>query len=747
MRTSSPMKPKPLRLAKYSLAWVTALISGTMTLHSFAEDWGAYSIVPVSAPATVLEAAASGSVEGTVVSIGKPAGAGNQKWLITPKDDHFFSIKSASSGLALSAAKVGTKNGTQVTLGVDKGEPWQLWSLVKHENGSYSLIPKHAPDLGMDDFGGKQEPGAHIDLWTYKAGDPHLQWFIKPLAGSGAKESIADAEPKPYESPAIKPEDIKKGEIKQFVFDKSAIFPGTTRQVTVFIPAQYDGSKPACVYLKMDGDNPQQRALIETMIATGEMPVTVGVFVKPGDVLPPMKGTAGRRNRDFEYDGVNDNNVRFFVDELLPFVAKEYNLKLSTDGNDRCISGGSSSAIAAFTAAWNRSDAFTRVYGASGSFVAFRGGHEFPTMVRKFEAKPIRSFLTTGTRDMENCAGDWFLLDQEMDKALKFSGYDYVFRIINGGHVAGYMDNFREAMAYLWKGWPERVKAGPSAPRAQDVLVPDEGWQLLAQGFKSTRGPTSNANGEVFFADTTNNKIHRIDLEGKISDFVTDSGNAHGLSIGADGKLYTVSEKSGKIMSYDETGKGTPVLEGLTGQSVLAAPQGGLYVTSNEGKGATVGSVWFVKDGKKTQVDKGLKFATGVAMRPDQWLLAVADGHSKWAYSYQINPDGALTNKERFFWLHVADWDDDAGAESVCYALEGQIFIATRSGVQICADDGPVQVILPMPDRSRVIGVCLGGRDKDTLFAFCGDKIWKRKVKTHAMGAFSPWTKVIPTKL
>ena len=61
---------------------------------------------------------------------------------------------------------------------------------------------------------------------------------------------------------------------------------------------------------------------------------------------------------------------------------------------------------------------------------------------------------------MENCAGDWFLLDQEMDKALRFSGYDYLFRIINGGHVAGYYENYREAMSYLWKDWPSPVKAG-----------------------------------------------------------------------------------------------------------------------------------------------------------------------------------------------------------------------------------------------------------------------------------------------
>src|SRR5208283_4600314 len=128
-------------------------------------------------------------------------------------------------------------------------------------------------------------------------------------------------------------------------------------------------------------------------------------------------------------------------------------------------------------------------------------------------------------------------------------------------------------------------------------------------------------------------------------------------------------------------------------------------------------TIWLVRDGKKTKVDSGLKRATGLACRPDQGFLSVADGGSKWVYSYQINSDGMLINKERFFSLHVPDWEDDAGAESVCFAKEGQMFVATRWGIQVCADDGPTQVILPMPNRSRVIGVCLGGRDLDTLFA------------------------------
>ena len=744
MKTQSPANNR------WKIHRIALLLTAAVTGQSLAEDWGAYAITPASAPALVLEAVGSGTTDGTVVSLGKPAGTANQKWIITTKGDDRYSIRpSYSSTLVLAAAKGGVNNGTALVLETDTGLASQKWALRKNENATYNLIPKHAPDKGVDDNGGNQNPGAKIDLWLNAPGDSHLQWKIQPLAGTAvpAASGVPDSGAAAYVAPDIKKEEILPGVTKQFVFSNSAIFPGTVRDVTVFIPAQYDGTKPACVYVKTDGYNPREKVLLETMIATKEMPVTIGVFVRPGELPAAMKGTLGRRNRCFEYDGIGDNNVRFLVEELLPFVAKEFALKLSADGNDRCISGGSSGAIAAFTAAWHQPEAFSRVYAASGSWVAFRGGHEFPTMVRKFEAKPIRAFLTTATHDMENAAGDWFLLDQEMDKALKFSGYDYQFRIIDGRHVAGYAEHWQEAMAYLWRGWPERVKAGPSAPRAQDVLLPGEGWQLLAEGFKSTRGPSCNASGEVFFADTTNNKIHRISPDGKVSEFVADSGAAHGVSFGADGRLYTISEKSGKLMSYDTAGVGSVVMDGILGHSILARPDGGLYVTSNGEKPAESGSVWFIKDGKKTRVDSGLKFATGMASRPDQWLLSIAEGHSKWACSYQVNADGTLTNKERFFPLHVADSDDDAGPESACYALEGQLFFATRSGVQICADDGPTQVILPVPDRARVTGVCLGGREMDTLFAFCGNKIWKRKVKVHAMGAFTPWTKVNGTKL
>jgi gluconolactonase len=334
-----------------------------------------------------------------------------------------------------------------------------------------------------------------------------------------------------------------------------------------------------------------------------------------------------------------------------------------------------------------------------------------------------------------------------MDKALKFSGYDYSFRVINGGHVAGYYDNFREAMSFLWKDWPKPVQAGPSAPRVRDIILPDEPWRPVAKGRHAARGATCNARGEVFFVDETENKVYRLDLDGIIHEFLADAGQADSLTVGPKGELFAVSSRTGRVMSYDASGKGSLVVDGLRGRYILATPAGGLYISGQGDRPEDNGEVWFVKDGTKTRVGSGLKLATGLAYRPDQWLLSVADGRSKWVYSYQIGTDGALINKERFFWLHVPDWEDDAGAESICYAKEGPMLVATRWGIQVCADDGPTQVILPLPGHARAVGICFGGRDMDTLFAFCGDGIWKRKVKVHGVGAFTPRTPVHGSKL
>ncbi|MDB5301783.1 MAG: gluconolactonase, partial [Phycisphaerales bacterium] len=176
------------------------------------------------------------------------------------------------------------------------------------------------------------------------------------------------------DSPAP-PADVPKGTVSKYTFENSKIFPGTVRDYWVYVPKQYDPAKPACVWINQDGIQFNAPAVFDQLIAAKEMPVTVGIFIMHGRVKAPSDQALDRFNRSYEYDGLGDNYARFVLDELLPHVIKEQKLNLSTDGNDRGIGGSSSGAICAFNAAWERPDAFRRVFSSIGTYVGLRGAN------------------------------------------------------------------------------------------------------------------------------------------------------------------------------------------------------------------------------------------------------------------------------------------------------------------------------------------------------------------------------------
>src|SRR5439155_25493726 len=149
----------------------------------------------------------------------------------------------------------------------------------------------------------------------------------------------------------------------------------------------------------------------------------------PGVVKAILPKALDRFNRSLEYDGLGGDYAKFLIDELLPHVetlatSDGRKIKLSKDPNDRSIGGSSSGAIAAFTVAWERPDAFRRVFSSIGTYVGLRGGNEYPTLIRKVEPKPLRIFLEDGSNDLNIYGGDWWMANQEMERALKFAGYE-----------------------------------------------------------------------------------------------------------------------------------------------------------------------------------------------------------------------------------------------------------------------------------------------------------------------------------
>src|SRR4028119_938208 len=234
----------------------------------------------------------------------------------------------------------------------------------------------------------------------------------------------------PVDSASVERAGVPKGEIIKLSFAGSKIFPGTWREYWVYVPAQYRSEPPACVYVNQDGIQFKAPTVFDNLIHLKEMPVTIGVFISPG-IVRANNGTAAldRYNRSFEYDGLGDAYARFVLQEILPEVEKQKSsdgraIRLSKSGNDRAIGGSSSGAVCAFTAAWERPAEFSRVFSAIGTYVGLRGADRYPTLVRKYEPKPLRIFLQDGTNDLNIYAGDWWKANETMERALTFSGYE-----------------------------------------------------------------------------------------------------------------------------------------------------------------------------------------------------------------------------------------------------------------------------------------------------------------------------------
>jgi len=292
---------------------------------------------------------------------------------------------------------------------------------------------------------------------------PNFREFDYRLESNGMALLAGTIRIEHYEMPAEAKAQagVPEGRLEKFEWKESHVFPNTVRDVTVYIPAQYDATKPASLMVWQDGTRHadpngqpgQLRAtrVFDTLIAKGEMPVMIGVFIDPGR-KPTQKAGDKAANRGFEYDSLGDAYARFVIDEILPTVKQRYSLTWSDRPEDHATAGGSSGGICAFTVAWERPDQFRKVLSWVGSFVNLRGGHVYPAMIRKAERKPLRIYLLDGDNDLDNPFGNWPLANQNMAASLKYMGYDYRFDYGHCFHGSkGMSASLPDALRWLWR--------------------------------------------------------------------------------------------------------------------------------------------------------------------------------------------------------------------------------------------------------------------------------------------------------
>src|SRR5947199_5477573 len=142
------------------------------------------------------------------------------------------------------------------------------------------------------------------------------------------------------------------------------------------------------------------------------------------------------------------------------------------------------------------------------------------------------------------------------------------------------------------------------------VIAPGAKLEKLAGGFAFTEGPAADADGNVYFTDQPNDRIHKWGTDGKLSTFLEPCGRSNGLCFDAKGNLWACADAKNELWVIDPAGKPTVVVKDYDGKllngpnDVWVRPDQGVYFTDPFYKR----SYW--KRGPMEQAVQGVYFLT-----------------------------------------------------------------------------------------------------------------------------------------
>lgn len=193
------------------------------------------------------------------------------------------------------------------------------------------------------------------------------------------------------------------------------------------------------------------------------------------------------------------------------------------------------------------------------------------------------------------------------------------------------------------------------------VVAPGARVQKLAGDFAFTEGPVADAEGNVYFTDIPNNRIHKWSLDGELSTFRENSGGANGLAFDRDGNLVACEGGNRRLVAISMQGELTVLADKYDNKQLNSPndlwidPKGGIYFTDprygNRDNMEQDGEyVFYLTPDRKQliRVIDDLVRPNGVIGTPDGNLLYVADHAADTNYVYTINDDGTLSDRKFF---------------------------------------------------------------------------------------------------
>lgn len=265
----------------------------------------------------------------------------------------------------------------------------------------------------------------------------------------------------------------------------------------------------------------------------------------------------------------------------------------------------------------------------------------------------------------------------------------------------------------------------------------------LFTDFAFTEGPAKDAEGNVYFTDIPNARIHRISADGKLSTFREKSYHANGLMYNPATKELFACEMDGQITALSIDGQKRRVIAGEYNgnrfnacNDLVIDQHGGVYFTDPgfrapdplpQGKLAVY---YLDAQGEVTRLIDDLPNPNGVILSPDEKTLYVIPSGQADMMAYPIQSPGKLGDGKVFCTLRQPSGTENTGGDGLTLDTKGNLYITSGLGLQVFNPAGEFLGTIALPERPA--NVTFAGNNDSVLYVTARKSVYT--VETNARG-------------
>jgi len=276
-------------------------------------------------------------------------------------------------------------------------------------------------------------------------------------------------------------------------------------------------------------------------------------------------------------------------------------------------------------------------------------------------------------------------------------------------------------------------------------------------------GPSWDSAGYLYFVG--NNKVSRMDSQGKVEAFKDPSPGANGSLVDSQKRVIVCESQSRRVIRIERDGSVTVLADNYEGKKFNSPndlsidSKGRLYFTDPrygrrdtmeilDVQGKQVEGVYRIDaPGKVTRIiEHEVERPNGILVSPGDRYLYVADnnnnteGGARKIWRFDLKKDGSIDSASRKL---IFDWHTARGPDGFKMDRDGRLYVAAglnrpsrfettdeyKGGLFIISPEGKLVEFIPVP-KDESTNCAFGGVDLKTLYITSGGTLYSIRTKT-----------------